>query len=514
MIFTALLLLCVVAFYFYNKNVYNYWKKKGVKHSKPILFLGTNAKNFLMQLSRSEIIEKVYWDFPNEKVVGFYNATRPELIIRDPELVKNVLMRDFTHFTARGFAPDKSHVETFLKNLFFVEGDLWKSLRTRMTPAFTSGKLRAMFPLIVERAEKLEERAMSAVKLNKPIDARDLIARYATEFIAVCGFGFENDALKDDDCEFRQFGYDIFNPPFMQVIQSILKMVFPKIFRRTKYFAHIEPRAHSMVNELQRIRNYKPVGKHDFLDMLLEYKQKGPIEVESIEKTGTDGKALRFLFELDDDLIVAQILVFFAAGFETSSSATSYTLHELAFNPEVQQKVHAEIDQVLARHNNKLSYDAVKEMTYLAMTFKEGMRKFPSLGYLFRECTKKYTFKELGLTIDEGVKVLVSVQGMHMDPKYWDKPEEFRPERFSKEEFTAEQKDIYNAFGSGPRNCIGERLGTMQSLAGLAVILSKFTVEPAANTLRHPPVVHTSDLVQNVKNGIPLMFKERIKHTL
>ncbi|KAL4709631.1 hypothetical protein ACJJTC_007362 [Scirpophaga incertulas] len=509
MILITLVLLGLTAFYYYNKHIYSYWRKRGVKHDKPVPFLGNNGKNFLLQLSRSEIIEKTYWNHPNEKVVGFYNSSRPELLIRDPDLIKNVLMKDFAHFTGRGFAPDKTHTETFMNNLFFVEGDLWKSLRTRMTPAFTSGKLRAMFPLIVERAEKLQEKALDAVKSNKPIDARDLMARYTTDFIAVCGFGFENEALKDDDCEFRQFGYDIFNPPFTQVFKNVLKMMFPGIFKKTKFFGHVESRAHSIVNELQRSRNYKPVGKHDFLDLLLDYKQKGPIEIESIEKTESDGKPSRFMFELDNDLIVSQIVLFFGAGFETSSSATSYTLHELAFNPDVQKKVQADIDKVLARHNNKLSYDAVKEMTYLDWTFQEGLRKFPSLGYLMRECTKPYTFKELDLTIDKGVKVLVSLQGMHMDPKYWHNPEEFRPERFSKEEFTSEQKEIYNAFGDGPRNCIGSRLGIMQSLAGLAAILSKFTVEPAPNTLRQPTLVHSSDIVQNVKNGIPLIFKER-----
>ncbi|MDK0539469.1 cytochrome P450, partial [Clostridium perfringens] len=78
--------------------------------------------------------------------------------------------------------------EPMMQNLFFAEGDLWKLLRQRMTPAFTSGKLKAMFPLVVERAERLKTRALAAAADGKSLDARDLMARYTTDFIGACGF--------------------------------------------------------------------------------------------------------------------------------------------------------------------------------------------------------------------------------------------------------------------------------------------------------------------------------------
>ncbi|KAL4709580.1 hypothetical protein ACJJTC_007311 [Scirpophaga incertulas] len=449
MITLILLMLCALFVYYYKVKYFNYWKVRGVKHNEPIFLFGNNLKNILLQSSRVDLLVDIYWRYPDEKVVGFYRSSTPELIIRDPQIIKKVLITDFMYFYARGFHPDKNNIEPLFRNLFVVEGDIWKSLRTRMTPAFTSGKLKCMFPLIIEKTKKLQQTTLAKAKGNHPLDARDLMARYTTDFIGSCGFGLDAEALDNEK------------------------------------------------------------SKNDFVDQLLEYKQKGPTVIESMENVNADGKPNNFVFEFDNDLFVAQVLVFIAAGFETSSSATSYTLHELAFNPDIQRKVQENIDDVLEKHNNRLSYEAVKEMTYLDWAFKEGLRKFPSLGYLIRKCTKQYNFEDLGFTIDEGVSIMIPVQALQMDPKYWRNPEEFRPERFSPEEFTNLQKDVFLAFGAGPRNCIGGRLGLMQSLAGLAAILSKFDVEPAPQSVRHPKVVPTSDIVQSIKGGIPLVFRER-----
>nr|QZK27674.1 CYP6AB51 [Conogethes punctiferalis] len=509
MIALILITLILVAFYYYNTKNFKYWAVRGVKHEEPVIFFGNNARNFLMQQSRSQAMEEMYWKYPNEKAVGFFRSSKPELVLRDPQLIKQVLISDFAYFYRRGFHPYRHQIEPLLNNLFVVEGDLWKMLRQRMTPAFTSGKLKAMFPLIIDRANKLQERLLNR-QTDEPIDAVDLMARYTTDFIGSCGFGLDAEALNKEDNEFRRLGYDIFNVGIKDFVVSVLKEIYPAFFKDLKLFGRIENRMFSLVQQIIKSRDYKPSGRHDFVDQLLEYKQKGPIEIESIENTLPDGTPKRVTFEFDDKLLSAQIFVFFAAGFETSSNTTSHTLHQLAYNPDVQEKVQKDIDEVLAKYDNKLCYDAVSEMTYLDWTFKEAMRHFPALGHLIRECTRPYTFSDMNLKIDAGVRILVPVRAIHMDPKYWDNPEEFHPERFHPDNFTAKQKSVYFPFGEGPRNCIGSRLGQMQSLAGLAAILSRFTVEPAPNSVRSPGVDPVSDIVQSPKGGkLPLIFRER-----
>ncbi|KAL0884223.1 hypothetical protein ABMA27_016221 [Loxostege sticticalis] len=501
MFFVLILVSIVFILYLYNTRTFNYWKKRGIKHEEPVLFFGTNKRVLLGKQSRSQMVDEIYWKYPDEKVVGGFRTTTPELIIRDPELIKNVLLTDFISFHRRGLNSHKTVFEPLRQHLFAADGDLWRLVRQRLTPAFTSGKLKAMFPLIVERAEKLQSFTLAAASQNEPLNSRDLMARFTTDFIGACGFGIDSDSLNEENSEFRKLGKQIFTVTMREVVVNMLKEVFPELTKNLKLFARFESDLISLVKAIQMKRNYKPSGRNDFIDLLLDCKEKGALEGTSIEKVNPDGTPEKVSIKMDDDLFAAQVFVFFAAGFETSSSSTSFTLHQLAYNPDVQKKVQEDIDSVLERHNNTLCYEAVKEMTYLEWAFKEGLR-----------ITTKYTFEKIHLSIDEDVHILIPVQSLHMDPKYWDDPEEFRPERFDPQNFTSRQKQVYFPFGDGPRNCIGSRLGLMQSLAGLAAILSRFTVEPAPESKRHVEVNPRSQIVQAVKgDSLPLMFRERKK---
>lgn len=458
MFLLIIIIVLIVSFYFYNIRTFDYWKKRGVKYEEPVLLFGTHKKKYLAKQSMSQLVEEMYWKFPNEKVVGGFKSTTPHLVIRDPELIKHVFTNDFTSFYRRGVNVHKKVVEPLKRHLFAIDGDLWRVVRQRLTPAFTSGKLKAMFPLIIDRVENLQARARAAARQNKTVNARDLMACFTTDFIGAVGFGIDSDSLNDDNSEFRKLGRKFFNMSYRDVIVLLLKDVFPELCKNLKDLVRIEKEMFALVNQIRKARNNTPSGRNDFIDLLLEYQQQGPMEAESIEMVNADGTPVRVSYEFDDDLLAAQVLVFYAAGFETSSSSTSFTLHQLAFNPEVQKKVQENIDSVLAKHNNKLSYEAVKEMTYLEWTFKEGMRMFPSLGHLMRMSTKKYTFKDINLSIDEDILISIPVQAIQNDPKYWDKPEEFRPERFHPDNFTEVQKSVYFPFGEGPRMCIGKNL--------------------------------------------------------
>ncbi|XP_063631310.1 cytochrome P450 6B2-like [Cydia splendana] len=500
------ILAAIVILLFLNLHKCNYWAIRGVKHEKCYPLFGTIFRVITLQICLSEYVAELYHKYLKENLVGFSICGMNALVVRDPELIKQVLTTDFQHFYLRALNPNKRVIEPMLKNLFFADGDLWKLLRQRMTPAFTSGKLKAMFPLIVERTERLQRTVAAAAERGTEVDVRDLMARYTTEFIGACGFGIDTDSINDDTSIFRQLGKSIFNPTKKEFIISALKWVFPEKLKHFRYLPlHIEQTTLALVKGIMMKRNYMPSGRNDFIDLLLELKQKGTIVGESLENRNHDGSQTAKL-EMDEVLMAAQVFVFFAAGFETSSSATSYTLHQLALNPDKQTKCQQEIDNVLARYDGKLCFDAVKEMKYLEMCFKEGMRMLPSLGFLIRQCVRPYTFPGTDVTIDAGVYVLVSVQGLHNDEQYFEAPDQFRPERFS--EGACIPKHVYLPFGEGPRACIGERLGLMQSLAGLAALLRQCSVAPSAGT-RTPRVDPVSFIVQNIEGGLPLSLVPR-----
>ncbi|XP_011548335.3 cytochrome P450 6B6 [Plutella xylostella] len=509
--FLILLAVFLALVYKYSTRNHDYWLKKGVKHDQPVPFFGNSIRQYLQRTSITDIITEKYWKYSDERIIGYYSSVEPVLIVRDPELIKHVLVTDFAFFYQRGLNRFTDYVEPLFKNLFFADGDLWKLLRQRMTPAFSSGKLKAMFSLIVEKAEQLQKVAEECAKSGKEVDVRDMMARYTTDFIGAVAFGIEADSLNDENGAFRQLGKDIFKVTKRDIVVVILKIMFPEMLKKVHYIKpEIEERIVNLMKSIMSERSYKPSGRNDFIDLLLELKGQGKIVGESIEHKHPDGSPTRTEVEFDDLVMAAQIYVFFAAGFETSSLATSYTLHQLAFHPEVQSKCQDEIDAVLKTYDNKLCYDAVREMKYLEMAFKEAMRMYPPLGFLIRKCTQKYTLPGTDVTIDAGTKMVVPLQALHMDEKYFERPEEFLPERFDGRDRDL-NKHVYMPFGEGPRACIGERLGQMQSLAGLAAVLHKFSVAPSTNTLRKPITDPAAAIIQSIKGGLPLKLLVRKK---
>lgn len=457
MLLLILSFLLILLLYWYGTSTFDYWKVRGIKYEKPIPFFGNNFRNFAQLISIASIIVETYQKFPNERVVGFFIGTKPTLVIRDPEIAKRVLVSDFNHFYARGFIPRQSAVEPLLRNLFFADGDLWRLIRQRFTPAFSTAKLKAMFPLIVKRAENLQNLTEELIHKDH-YDARELMARYTTDFIGECGFGINMETLSDENSQFRILGKRIFQRTFQDAFKSALKLIFPELFKNMHFLApELEKTMNYLFKSVVEERNYKPSGRNDFVDLMLELKQKGEITGESIEKKNEDGSPATVKVELSDKLMMAQMFVFFGAGFETSSTASSYTLHQLAFNPDCQEKVQAEVDRVLQKYDGKITYDAVKEMTYLEMAFYEAMRMFPSVPYIIRKCTsKEYTFQELNLTIDQDVMIQIPIKAIHMDEKYFSEPTKYDPERFSHGAKGNIRNFVYLPFGEGPRACVGE----------------------------------------------------------
>ncbi|XP_047985776.1 cytochrome P450 6B6-like [Leguminivora glycinivorella] len=512
MILVLVALLVILVYYFGTRN-HDYWAKRHIKHDPPVFLFGNNLKGFFGRQSTTQVANDLYNRFPDEKVVGYYRGSTPELYIRDPDIVRNVLSNDFAYFFRRGLGRNPD-VEPLLASLFHAEGDLWKLTRQRLTPAFTTARLKAMFPLVVRCAERLQGAVRAAAARPGAgagaVDARELMARFTTEFIAACGFGVDTNSLGDEDSHFRKIGRQLFARPLPVILKHMMWDLFPPL----RSYIHVGEQSlddafFRFVKNIREVREGKPSDRHDFIDLLLELEGKGKIVGESIEHRNPDGTPVTVDMEMDLKMMAAQVFVFFAAGFETSSSATSYTLHQLAYNPELQLKIQTEIDEVLRNYDNKLCYDAVAEMKLLSMAFKEAMRMFPSLGVLNRLCARPYTFAELGLTVDPGVRIVVPVEALQNDEKYFDNPREFRPERFTPEEIKKRHKYVYLPFGDGPRACIGSRLGEMQSLAGLAAVLQACSVVPAPTSQRVPPVDCTTNVVQGVKGGLPLQLTVR-----
>lgn len=118
-------------------------------------------------------------------------------------------------------------------------------------------------------------------------------------------------------------------------------------------------------------------------------------------------------------------------------------------------------------------------MKYLECCIDETLRKYPIVPLLMRECTEEYAIPDSNLVIPKGTGLMIPVLALHRDPEIYDDPIEFKPERFlnSPNGDGKTQGLFYLPFGDGPRNCIGMRLGKITTKMGLAVVLSKYSIE-------------------------------------
>lgn len=106
-------------------------------------------------------------------------------------------------------------------------------------------------------------------------------------------------------------------------------------------------------------------------------------------------------------------------------------MYELSKNPDIQKKVHAEIDNLLKSGDiNDLSYDVLSAMKYLDACIDETLRKYPIVPILNRESNKDHTFAGINMKIEKNTPIIIPVLGLQRDPAIYENPMEFRPERF------------------------------------------------------------------------------------
>ncbi|XP_077256406.1 putative cytochrome P450 6a13 isoform X1 [Temnothorax americanus] len=467
--------------YFYFTATFDFWESRGVPFRKPTVLVGNFGPLLLFRQSLPENVKEMYQWFKDERFFGAFRVRSPVLILRDPDLVKSVCVKDFACFLNRGI-PVNNDQDPLSGHLFNLEGRKWKGLRSKLTPAFSSGKLKRMFYLLVECSEELQ-RLIKEASCNddQTVEVRELAAKFIIDVIGSCAFGIQINALTDDESEFHRAAKRL-KPSYKDSLWRMLRTAMPKLYRLlgiqlvdpsvTKFFMDV-------VSQMISQRESNGTTRYDFMDLLIELRNKGTLENEAGNPTicsDEDAQAAKEA-ELDRHTIAAQAFVFFAAGYETSSNTIAFCLYELALNQEIQDKTRREIHDALQERGEKLTYDAVQEMKYLDMVILETLRKYPPAPLLSRRCEYNYRIPNSNVELPAGIRVIIPIYGLHHDPNYYPDPARFNPERFTEENKRARHPYTYLPFGEGPRNCIGMRFALLQIKMGIISFLKDHRVE-------------------------------------
>ncbi|CAD7084746.1 unnamed protein product [Hermetia illucens] len=484
-----------------SKN-FDFFEKQGVKFVKPYPLIGTNTW-LLGRENIAVILKKFYDQFPNEKIFGLFNFAAPFYVIRDPDLIKHLAVKEFENFSNHMKFVDTNHDEFFGSMLTTLRDKKWKEMRSALSPIFTGSKMRMMFELMSEVGEEMSEYFWEKYSNQGPVayDIKNIFSRFTNDVIATCAFGVKCDSFRDPSNEFFKIGQSFvrFSSP-LQMMKFLLIRYFPKTSRTFGLMIFSKDNKnlfYKMIIENMNTREKNNIHRPDLINLLMQIR-KGELhhedgnddaEHESIaavkEEIHNHGNISAKKLWTDNE-IIAQCFLFFIAGFETSSATLRYLAYELATNPEVQEKLVTEIDKL---HENldgsHLSYEKIQSLKYLDMVISETLRKWPAAFTTDRQCSKDFTYKGddgLEFNLEKDMVIWIPIYGLHMDPKYYPEPEKFDPERFDESNRHNLNLNAYLPFGIGPRNCIGSRFALMEMKIAIYYLLLKFTFEVGPET--------------------------------
>ncbi|XP_049793716.1 cytochrome P450 6j1-like [Schistocerca nitens] len=505
----AVLLLIPLLCWYTTRN-FGYWKKLGIPYMQPIPFVGNMGSVVIGQKHMGEPVLECYRRAGDTPFMGMFAFDQPLLMVKDPELVGRIMSTDFSTFYATNAKCDPAADPVLYMSLFGQHGQGWKKLRTLLSPAFSSGKMKLMFHLVNEVGQNLARQLEAAVSEGEHVELKDLTSRYATDVVCSVFMGVDAGALRAGDSPIRMHLRNVVRDTPLGRIAATLSFFAPRLLsiipirlgdkRADDYFVH---------NTSKLIEQRKKTGmvRNDLIDMLLKM-QEDHLSETVVKQDVTSGScdSVDKAYKMTNESIAGQLMSFLRAGFDTSASALAFAVFELARDRELQQQVRQRLRAVLRRHGGRVTYEALSDMRDLTNVINEALRMYPPANFLDREASRDYQIPGTDIVLPKGTGVVVSVSGLHHDPRYWTEPHRFIPDRFKEENSRDRPKYTFLPFSAGPRICIGMRVAYLQVKIGLLYILNNFevyAVPTTPNTLR----VDSSKLIVTPAGDVVLGFR-------
>nr|UUB32654.1 cytochrome P450 CYP347D1 [Dendroctonus rhizophagus] len=491
----ALLYLAVVLVIFFIRRRFSYCERKGVPAPKAWSFFGNVLQSFTQKKTVGQIFREIYHTYDTLPLVGAYRTNEPVLIVRDPELISQILVKDSHVFFNNDFSVDPKLDPMQGASPFVQKDQQWRTTRTMLSPGFTSGKMKRLFPLIVKVNQRLSKYLESQpnIELGHTVETQILCRRFTLDNVALAAFGIDGKCFESEESDFMRLANSFIAPgsfalSMLQMFPLISHLVSLKVIPEA-----VEGRLTQIITDSLEYRKKNKVIANDYLQFIAQL-----------------GDKVGFNFAE----ISGHAATFFEDGYETSALVMSYLLFNLSRHQEVQDRLRAEIAQF--EQQNEIDYDHLAKMPYLNACIYESMRACPVLDHYTRVCSRPYIYKtpnespkhlqRMDVNIDAETVCLIPFGGLCHDPVYFPHPEAFIPERFLDKDSQG-FKRVFYPFGGGHRICLGQRFGIMQVKMGIVEIIKKFQVTFDEKT--HFPFEFLPWTVLNkVKQGVWLTYRK------
>jgi cytochrome P450 len=352
-------------------------------------------------------------------------------VIHHPDDVKRVLVANHRNYT-KGVGLDR--VKILLgKGIMTSEGELWKRQRYMMQPLFHRRVITAFAEVIAQANDRWIARWERLAGSGEPINLTDEMSELTLEIVLRSIFGRDLDRLS------QQLGG---NPFEVVTREQSRDLQFAYKFRSlTKLVAGLI--AHRRANQEEHL---------DYVAMLMSARDK-----ESGAPMG-------------ERELIDEIMTLVVAGHETTASGLNWTWYLLSQHPQVESRLHAEIDATADLPAPSLT--EMEGLHYTRQVIDESLRLYPPGWVLSRRTIEA---DELGgYPVAAGTNVLLPLYLLHRHPHFWKNPDAFDPERFAPEQESERPRFAYMPFAAGPRHCIGETFALYEMLVHLYKVARRY----------------------------------------
>jgi cytochrome P450 len=413
-----------------------------------------------------EYLHKTYGNIAHYRFMG-----TPIVFINDPRYIQQVLVTDATAFVKERTV---RRMKVLLgEGLITSEDPIHIRQRRIAAPAFHRQRIAAYGDQIVSIAASNRAQWQP----NQTIDIAAASMALSLEIVARTLFDTEvtPDIRAINDEVNTIMGLYNFIVAFPR-LENFLHLPIPGLIKFRKSKAHLDAVVNRLIREHREAAANGQPDKGDLLSMLL---------ASTYEPTDAEAASGKQPEHMSDDQVRDEVLTIFLAGYETVANALSWTWYLLSQNPEVEVRLHAELDSVLGTGDQQrlptlADYPALR---YTEQVFAESMRLYPPAWAMGRMSTREI---HLGpYNIPAGAHVFFSQYMMSRTEEYFPDPLRFDPDRFTPEAKAARPKYTYFPFGGGSRQCIGEGFAWMEGVFSIATIAQRWRMSYLGTT---PPI--------------------------
>ena len=380
---------------------------------------------------------------------------RDVVLLNDPADIREVLIDK-----AASFGKDRTQKRMKIllgEGLITSDGEAHRRGRRIAAPAFHRQRIQRHASKIVELAEGLSR----AWQPGQPIDIAEEMMHLALKITARTLFDTAVTAEIQIINEQVNIIMDLYNYLVaMPRAELLLDSPLPAMrrFRRAK--ARLDEVVNGMIEKRRSEISSKagPQERSDLLSMLLAARDEQTVDDRG-EANGLSADEAR-----------DQVLTLFLAGYETVANLLAWTWFLLGQNPLAEERLHEELESVLAGRAPTL--EDMPRLEYTAMVLAESMRLYPPAWAMGREVLEDVSIGPYRMP--KGAMVFFSQYIVQRDPRWFPHPERFTPERFTPEAKAARPRFAYFPFGGGGRQCIGESFAWMEATLAVATIAQRW----------------------------------------